>query len=230
MAGKSNVTGKNAEQFHSLLKNASTEPTMLVVGGGSMGFGMDVLYADAALRRWAFDIYPSSSTDFVADAHAIPLPDGCVDGVWVQAVLEHVLDPNRVVAEIHRVLRPGGIVYSEVPFMQQVHEGPYDFTRFTESGHRWLFRWFDCADSGVVLGPGVSLLWSIRYAMWALFRFRRLANSLAVLMFFWVRFLDRFAPRNLQIDDACGTFFLGRKADRPIAPRAIVDHYGGAQP
>jgi len=56
------------------------------------------------------------------------------DAVWIQAVLEHVLDPVRVVAEIHRVLRPGGLVYSEIPFMQEVHEGAYDFTRFRLSG------------------------------------------------------------------------------------------------
>jgi ubiquinone/menaquinone biosynthesis C-methylase UbiE len=32
--------------------------------------------------------------------------------VWIQAVLEHVLDPPIVVAEIYRVLRPGGLVYA----------------------------------------------------------------------------------------------------------------------
>jgi len=56
----------------------------------------------------------------------------------VQAGLEHVRDLWQVVAEIHRVLKDDGLVYAETPFMQQVHEGPYDFTRFTESGHRYL--------------------------------------------------------------------------------------------
>ena len=43
-----------------------------------------------------------------------------------------------------------GVVYAETPFLQAVHEGPWDFTRFTESGHRWLFRAFERLDSGVV--------------------------------------------------------------------------------
>ncbi len=57
-------------------------------------------------------------------------------------------------AEIHRVLRPGGIVYADTPFLQQVHEGAYDFTRFTDSGHRFLFRRFERIDSGSVAGCG----------------------------------------------------------------------------
>jgi SAM-dependent methyltransferase len=41
---------------------------------------------------------------------------------WIQAVLEHALDPPVVVAEIYRVLKPGGLVYADTPFMQRVHE------------------------------------------------------------------------------------------------------------
>jgi SAM-dependent methyltransferase len=53
-------------------------------------------------------------------------------------LLEHVMDPGRVMREIVRVTEPGGLLYSEVPFMQQVHEGAHDFERFTLSGHGWL--------------------------------------------------------------------------------------------
>ena len=52
------------------------------------------------------------------------------------------MDPNKVAAEIFRVLSSDGIVYAETPFLQESHEEPYDFTRFTELGHRWLFRNF----------------------------------------------------------------------------------------
>ena len=66
----------------------------------------------------------SRNTQFVADAHRVPLATESVDALVIQAVLEHVLDPWRVAAEIHRVLRPGGLVYADTPFLQQVHEGP----------------------------------------------------------------------------------------------------------
>src|SRR5205823_1246671 len=112
----------------------AANPTILVVGGGTVGSGTDALYRDPAVRLIAFDVYGSPMTQLIADGHQIPLRDESVDAVLVQAVLEHVLDPAKVVAEIHRVLRPNGIVYAETPFLQQVHEAAYDFTRFTESG------------------------------------------------------------------------------------------------
>jgi len=84
------------------------------------------------------------------------LASASVDGVLIQAVLEHVLDPAQVVGEIHRVLRPDGLVYAETPFLQQVHAGPNDFTRFTSSGHRYLFRAFAEIAAGPVAGPGAS--------------------------------------------------------------------------
>lgn len=64
-----------------------------------------------------------------------------------------------------RVLKPHGMLYAETPFMQQVHERAYDFTRFTANGHRWLFRRFEQIDAGVNRGSGAgpALAWSVRY-------------------------------------------------------------------
>ena len=84
------------------------------------------------------------------------MADDSCDAVVVQAVLEHVLDPQVVVDEINRVLKPGGLVYAETPFMQQVHAGRYDFSRYSDAGHRWLFRQFEEVDRGLsaALGDG----------------------------------------------------------------------------
>lgn len=43
-------------------------------------------------------------------ALALPLPDGDVDVVWCERVLQHLDDPAGAVAEMTRVLRPGGRV------------------------------------------------------------------------------------------------------------------------
>jgi len=118
-------------------------PIVLFVGGKSIGSGIDSLYDDPAIDLIGFDVYPSRHTQFVADGHAIPLADASVDAVVIEAVLE----PARVVAEIHGVLRADGLFYADTPFLQHVHEGPFDFTRFTESGHRWLFRHFELIES-----------------------------------------------------------------------------------
>jgi 2-polyprenyl-6-hydroxyphenyl methylase / 3-demethylubiquinone-9 3-methyltransferase len=48
-----------------------------------------------------------------ADAAALPLPDGCADVVSAGEVLEHVTDLAAVVAEVCRVLRPGGLLVAD---------------------------------------------------------------------------------------------------------------------
>jgi SAM-dependent methyltransferase len=201
-------------------------PRVLVIGGGTIGDGLAWLYVDESVDVLSFDVYASPSTQFVADGHALPLADGSMDGVVVQAVLEHVLEPSVVAGEIHRVLRVGGIVYADTPFLQQVHEGPYDFTRFTDSGHRYLFRSFERIDSGTVAGAGTALRWSVDYFVRALTRSVPLGR-IAALALFWLSHLDRFLDPRHSSDGASSVFFLGRKAEAEIGPAEIIDYYPG---
>lgn len=211
-----------------LAKNTKGDIRILVVGGGSIGQGMEPIYQHPSFKIYSFDIYDSSNVQFVADAHNIPLADGKFDAVIVQAVLEHVLQPAEVVAEVWRVLKPGGIVYAETPFMQQVHEGAFDFTRFTESGHRYLFRRFDLIDSGASGGPGLQFMWSMDYLFRGLFRSVR-AGKVAKLLFFWTQYLDLVIPKEFAVDGASGVYFLGAKSMDAISFAAIISHYAGAQ-
>lgn len=221
------VARNNLARMIGLLKESVTKPVVLVIGGGSIGSGLDELYADPSVQLVSFDIYGSPTVQFIADGHSIPMRDRSVHAVVVQAVLEHVLEPWRVVEEIHRVLRDDGFVYAETPFMQQVHEGPYDFVRFTESGHRYLFKRFARVDSGLVGGTGTQLLWSVEHALRGLFRSVRIGLYGKVLLF-WVRYLDLIIPTSFSIDSASGVFFLGRKSQVEIRPFEIVQHYRGA--
>jgi SAM-dependent methyltransferase len=216
----------NAKRFTELARTLSDRPKVLIVGGGSKGEGTGQLYEDPSLQLISFDIYASDLTQFVADAHQTPLADSSVDAVWIQAVLEHVLDPWQVVREVHRVLRPGGIVYAETPFLQPVHEGAYDFTRFTESGHRWLFREFEEIDSGVALGSSVQLLGSIEHVTRGLFR-SVTAGVLAKMSLFWMRYVDRLIPRGHASDAASALYFLGRRSEVALSPKEMIAYYKG---
>ncbi len=173
-----------------------------------------------------FDIYDSPDVHFIADGHKIPVMDEAFDLVVVQAVLEHVLEPQIVVDEIWRVLKPKGVVMAGTPFMQPVHEGPYDFTRFTASGHRWLFRRFVEIESSTS-GVGASLLWAIDYFTRSLFR-SRWAGKVAKLLFFWLRWFDRWIPPSHASDAAGFCSFVGRKSDNAISPKEIIAYYKGA--
>lgn len=222
------VTAQNVDEFVRLLLIDNPHPLVLVVGGGTVGQGMAALYDHPDIRVLALDVYASPLAQLIADAHQIPLASDSVDGVVAQAVLEHVLEPDTVVAEIWRVLKPGGLVYAETPFLQHVHEGAYDFTRFTAGGHRWLFRRFEAIRSGVCGGAGTQLLWSIDYFVRGLFRSVR-AGKAAKLMFFWLGKLDAAMPADYASDAASGFYLMGRKSEMTLKPDEIIAAYPGAQ-
>jgi SAM-dependent methyltransferase/uncharacterized protein YbaR (Trm112 family) len=222
-SGDESGSAQRCAQFLRLTKAASGTPRILVIGGGTIGAGMQDLYGDPDVTVIGTDVYASANTLLVADGHRLPFHNEVFDAVWIQAVLEHVLDPAQVVAEIFRVLKPDGLVYAETPFMQQVHMGAYDFTRFTKSGHRWLFRHFEQIDAGSHGGPGQVLVWSIRYLLLAMGISTKLV-TLSSLFFFWLRSLDALA-KHKAADGAAGVYFLGRKSNSCLSPKDMVDYY-----
>ena len=120
-------------------------------------------------------------------------------------------------------------MYAETPFLQHVHAGAHDFTRFTLSGHRFLFRRFDELDAGVVAGPGTQLLWSLDHLARSLTR-SQLVGSGGPAADVWLRLLDGVADERFAADAASAVFFLGRRGSGPgIGPAGIVGYYRGAQ-
>jgi SAM-dependent methyltransferase len=80
--------------------------------------------------------------DLVADVcDPMPSPTRARRRLPVE-VLEHVQAPERAIAEIHRVLAPGGRLVLSTPFVFEIHEAPDDYYRFTEHGLRHLLREF----------------------------------------------------------------------------------------
>jgi SAM-dependent methyltransferase len=218
-----------AEAFHTLcIRRKVRNPRLLVIGGGTIGGGMEKFYAGDYFKITAFDIYASPHIQLLADAHQIPFFDDSFDAVWVQAVLEHVLQPEVVVNEIHRVLRADGLVYAGTPFLWPVHEGAHDFTRVTQLGHRWLFRQFSCIAEGTEGGPGVVLRLAIGYFVMSLFRSTK-AGRIAELSMFWLRFFDKLMPVPWMSDGAAGVWFLGQKSDQAVTVKQIIGQYRGAQ-
>lgn len=76
----------------------------------------------------------NANIDVLSPLHDIPVEDASYDAVICNAVLEHVANPQEVIAEFARVLRPGGALYLCVPFMQPEHLDPTDFQRYTQDG------------------------------------------------------------------------------------------------
>lgn len=95
-------------------------------------------------KQWyTLNLTAKDRPDLIGDAHLLPLDNACVDTLICTEVLEHVADPNQVVAELIRVLRPGGHLILSVPFLVPIHGDPFDFQRFTEQGLRRLLNTHD---------------------------------------------------------------------------------------
>jgi SAM-dependent methyltransferase len=209
--GVSPVTTANCDTFVGMVKEGGKSPAVLVVGSGSKGSGTEKLWSDSDIKITGTDIYYTSTVNYIADAHYLPFKNESFDGVWIQAVLEHVADPVAVVAEIERVLKPGGAVYAETPFMQQVHEGGYDFSRYSVTGHRYLFKNFSLAKMGGNQGPAFVLAWSVKYLVWGLTRSKQAGIAACLPFFLLARALDPLIAEKSMWDAASGVFFLGRK-------------------
>lgn len=204
------------------------KPRILVIGSGEGRYGTEndeVVHTDVAI---------APNVQVIADAHDLPFPDRDFDLVIAIAVLEHVVDSQRCVSEIWRVLKSEGCVFASTPFLQPVHMGAYDFTRFTPLGHRRLFRYFDEIHWGVAMGAGSTLGWAIsaflesisgRPAWW---RFARLAGLTLLAP---LRKLDRYLVAPAHWDGAGASFFFGRKRAGPVPDRILIQSYrGGSSP
>ena len=229
IVGESDVTKKNCKFFLDLVFKSAGRPKVLVVGGGEKGSGTAELWSNKSIEIVSFDIYASNTTDLVCDAHYMPIDDSTFDGVWIQAVLEHVVEPNKVVSEIYRVLKTGGIVYAETPFMQQVHEGAYDFTRYTVLGHRYLFKEFEMIKMGGNKGPELVLAWALRYFTWSLTRSRKIARLVGLAFGLIMRPLASLMSKASMYDASSGVYFLGKKATikKAVSHKDLVSLYKG---
>jgi len=205
-------------------------PRVLVLGGSILGYGMEALDTPE-IELVETDVALGPRTKLICDAHSIPFDDNSFDAVIAQAVLEHVLDPFRCVAEIHRVLKTDGWVYAETPFMQQVHGGAYDFLRFSHLAYLRLFRNFERVDSGAVAGPATALAWSYESFLLSFVRSRLMRNlmkAFARMSAFPLKYFDRLIiDRPAAFDGASGFYFLGRRSDRVLSDRDLLTMYRG---
>lgn len=206
---------------------------VLVIGCGDGSAGYGALATTAGAEWLETDVSLAGRAQLVCDASDLPFASGQFDLVICIAVLEHVLEPQRCVDEMHRVLRDDGLIYATTPFMQQVHMGEYDFTRFSRSGHRWLLRGFEELGSGISTGPASVLVWSVEYFLMSWTRsipLRRIAKGLTRLLLGWLTLLDARLARRMAANDAAGGFFfIGRRsATAALSARDMLRYYRGA--
>ena len=219
---------KNFSKLENLLMQKTVIPKILIIGAGISGQGIDAILSNKNFIVIESDIAFGPRTSIIADGHCLPFIDGVFDAVICQAVLEHVVDPMLCIAEMYRVLGPDGLIYSETPFMQQVHGGRYDFTRFTYRGHRGVFGNFEEIDSGMTAGPAMAFAWSWVYLLQS-FAFGELSKLflklIGTLTVFPLKYLDYLLIKLPNSRDAAsGFYFLGKKSSKKLSIKEIIDY------
>jgi SAM-dependent methyltransferase len=104
------------------------------------------------------DVTPAPGVDLIANAARLPFEQASVDSIACLALLEHVPDPDRVVAEMFRVLKPEAEVQVVVPFCHPYHAFPADYSRFSYERLALMFGDFHQVEIGIRTGPTVTML------------------------------------------------------------------------
>jgi SAM-dependent methyltransferase len=110
------------------------------------------------------EVYPSISSDVIVEPTCqYPFKDNSFDGIGCFAVLEHTRRPWQVVSEIHRMLKPGGKIWIDWPFLQPVHGYPSHFFNATREGLVSVFEdaGFDIMEASTRphQGPEYAITW-----------------------------------------------------------------------
>jgi SAM-dependent methyltransferase len=77
-----------------------------------------------------FSMPPPAADVRLYDGGPMPFDDGHFDGALCIEVLEHAEDPDELLGEIARVLKPGAPLLLTVPWSARRHHIPHDFHRF----------------------------------------------------------------------------------------------------
>ena len=202
------VTDRTRQRLESLINNVAGRAVILNVGAGFTSYGP---------RVFNVDIFDSGTTSVIASALTLPFPDNVADLVILQGVLEHVENADETLAECYRVLKPEGLFYTEMPFLQPYHECPIDVRRSTKPGLARLCFPLKEVESGIHIGPASTVTWVLREILAQVVsrgkpEVYRKASSLIGWVVFPLKYADLILERIPSLHTvASSCYFLGRK-------------------
>ena len=86
------------------------------------------------------NISEKSSPDYLCDITQVPVDDNTFDGAILAEVLEHVVNPEEILQEAHRIIKSGGKILITTPFMFHLHADPHDYCRYTDYWYREILQ------------------------------------------------------------------------------------------
>jgi len=136
----------------SFLRRASKEVSgnILDVGCGQSPYAF--LFDNKKTKYFGLDINHRDHFHYDAkhvtlfDGENIPFEDEKFDAVICTEVLEHAPHYQKLISEMHRVLKKGGHCYVTVPWSARFHYIPWDYFRYTPTSLKTMFQQFSFAE------------------------------------------------------------------------------------
>lgn len=139
------VKNYSARDFLSTYAPLSGAPRVLNAGSSSVRYGANCVNVD---------IQAKPHVDVVCDIHDLPDSLGIFDVIVCNAVLQYCLSPQRVAGEFFRVLKPGGYLFVDAPWIQPFCPDTPDRWRFSQDALRSVFAAFEIVEAGPSVRPG----------------------------------------------------------------------------
>ena len=211
-------TRKSLNEVASILKekNPNEGANVVLIGSGDNAEYRKLLSPYNPIIR--IGLPTKKEVDVYCDICEIPLKDESIDMILSSSVLEHVYNPEIAVKEMHRVLKKGGLVYAEIPFIRANHMMPDDYQRYSIQGIEELFKrhGFKIERKGICSGS-INGFILIFIDFWcSVFSFnlylRELVAITLTLLLHPLKYRDRlFENQKWAQITACCFYYTGRK-------------------
>ena len=121
----------NSPKFNCLYAERRTGATVVDLGCGPPSKRAPVCNEVGAENYLGIDYDIENEPNLVADVARMPFADRALALVRSFSLFEHTYNYKEIMDDIHRVLRPGGSLFIQVPFLLEFHGHPSDYYRFT---------------------------------------------------------------------------------------------------
>jgi SAM-dependent methyltransferase len=113
--------------------------------------------------------YHNTHADISADLNLeLPIDSEVADTVISMSVMEHLREPQTMLNEANRILKPGGNLVMQVPWQWWLHEVPYDFFRYTPYGLKYMLEKAGFTDVAVEPQSGFFSMWFLKFNYFSL--------------------------------------------------------------
>jgi SAM-dependent methyltransferase len=137
--------------------------------------------------------------DIISNINSLPIKSSIIDVVLCTEVIEHIAQPIRVMYEIARVLKPGGVLLLSAPLRSGLHQEPFHYYGgFTPYWYKKFLTEAGFTEIQITPVGGLFKAYgeeSLRVALYLMLGGRQRFNLLARLLLypFWLIMLPWFA-------------------------------------